>query len=85
MADNQQFSQSSVDSAQAVLSDLKAKAKTAQEAGDLHTFSILTELIGVCSPIVTRAFARQMREERSRINKAHKELRANNRPHPTRE
>jgi hypothetical protein len=65
----------SVEVAETLLQDLKAKAKAAHEAKDVFLLGVLTELIAVASPIVTRAIARYHREERSTINKAHKELR----------
>ena len=74
-----------VDSVQEVLSDLKARAKRAQEANDAFLFGVLVELIKVASPIATKAYKRQLREQNAKINAAHKELRANNRPHLTRE
>jgi len=76
---NEQFTSKSVDAAQEVLSDLKSKAKQAHDSGDVFMMSIMTELIGVASPIVTRAVARLHREERAKINAAHKELRAKTR------
>jgi hypothetical protein len=66
----------SVETAETILENLKAEAKKAHEAEDVFLMGILTELIAVASPIVTKALARQHREERARINKAHKELRA---------
>ena len=87
MADNNenpnQFSAKAVDAAQQVLSDLKAKAKVAHDAEDVFMMSIMTDLISVASPIVTKAVARLNREDRSKINKAHKELRAKKREMPT--
>jgi hypothetical protein len=89
MADNNenpnQFSPKAVEAAQGVLSDLKAKAKVAHDAEDVFMMSIMTELIGVASPIVNKAVARLNREERSRINAAHKKLRAKKRETPTNE
>src|SRR5690348_7636734 len=79
MATDNQFNSKSVDAAQEVLSDLKAKAKQAHDSGDVFMMSIMTDLISVASPIVTRAVARLHREERAKINKAHKELRAKTR------
>ena len=73
---NQQFSQNNIDAAQEILSDLKAKAKAAQDANDVFTFGILNDLIKTVSPIVTKAFMRLQRAENARINAAHKELRA---------
>ena len=66
----------SVETAEAILQDLKAKAKTAHEAKDVFLMGVLTELIAVASPIVTKAVARQHREDRAKINAAHKKLRA---------
>jgi hypothetical protein len=70
------FRPESLDAAQEILSDLKAKAKAAQEANDVFTFSVLNDLIKTVSPIVTKAFMRLQRAENAKINKAHKELRA---------
>jgi len=78
-----QFSPKAVEAAQAVLTDLKAKAKVAHDAEDVFMMSIMTDLISVASPIVTKAVARLNREERSRINAAHKKLRAKKREMPT--
>lgn len=66
----------SVETAEAILRDLKAKAKQAHDQKDAFLMGILTELIAVASPIVTKAIARQHREERAKINAAHKKLRA---------
>jgi len=65
----------SVEKAETILQNLKTEAKAAHEAKDVFLMSILTELIGVVSPIVTKAVARQHREERAKINAAHKALR----------
>jgi hypothetical protein len=65
----------SVETAEAILADLKAKAKVAHEQEDVFLMGVLTDLIAVASPIVTRAIARQHREQRAKINKAHKALR----------
>jgi hypothetical protein len=72
----------SVETAETILENLKAEAKKAHEAEDVFLMGILTELIGVASPIVTKAVARQHREERAKINAAHKELRAKTRGQP---
>ena len=66
----------SVETAETILENLKAEAKKAHDQEDVFLMGILTELIAVASPIVTKAVARQHREERARINAAHKELRA---------
>ncbi len=76
MADNLTFNQKSVESAQNLLADLKARAKQAEQENDVFTFSILNDLIEATSPIVTRAFMRLQREENAKINAAHKKLRA---------
>lgn len=73
---NIQFTQKSVESAQSLLADLKARAKQAEQDQDPFTFGILNELIKATSPIVTKAFMRLQREENARINAAHKNLRA---------
>jgi hypothetical protein len=65
----------SVEQAEGILSDLKERAQKAHEAEDVFLMGVLTELIRVCSPIVTRAIARQHRESRARINADHKSLR----------
>lgn len=89
----------SVESVQEVLSDLKARAKKAQEDNDAFLFGVLVELIKVASPICTKAFKRQLREQNAKINAVHADLRteahkarvaereerARNRPHLTRE
>ena len=66
----------SVEKLEAILANLKTQAKTAHDEEDVLTMSALTEMIGVCSPIVTKAIARQHREARAKINAAHKKLRA---------
>jgi hypothetical protein len=65
-----------VEVAQTILSDLKAQAEEAEQANDVDSFSLYNELIKVLSPIVTKRFARQVREERARSNAAFKALRA---------
>ena len=65
----------SVEKLEAILENLKVQAKAAHEEEDVLLMSALTEMIGVCSPIVTSAIARQHREARAKINKAHKALR----------
>jgi hypothetical protein len=61
----------SVEKAEIILQNLKAEAKTAHDAEDVFLMGVLTELIAVASPIVTKAVARQHREERAKINAAH--------------
>jgi hypothetical protein len=65
----------SVETAEEILRNLKAQAKAAHEQKDVFLMGILTELIAVASPIVTKAIARQHREQRAKINAAHKKLR----------
>lgn len=65
----------SVEQAEAILADLKDRAQKAHEQEDVFLMGVLTELIGVCSPIVTKAIARQHRESRAKINADHKNLR----------
>lgn len=76
MAEELNFTQKSVESAQGLLADLKARAKQAEQENDVFTFSILNDLIKATSPIVTKAFMRLQREENAKINAAHKKLRA---------
>ena len=57
-----------VSRAENFLADLKQQAETAFEQDDLFTFNLMRQLIGVTSPIVTKAVARYHREERARIN-----------------
>jgi hypothetical protein len=66
----------SVEKLEAVLANLKVQAKEAHDEEDILLMSALTEMIGVVSPIVTKAIARQHREQRAKINAAHKKLRA---------
>ena len=75
MAMNNPQPSNSVEKAETILANLKAEAKSAFEAKDVFLMSILTELIKVASPIVTTAIARQHREQRAKINAAHKKLR----------
>ena len=57
-----------------ILQGLKEDARRAYDANDLSSLKIYTELLKVASPIVVKAQARLEREERARINKAHKAL-----------
>jgi len=66
----------SVETAEAILQDLKARAQKAHEDEDVFLMGILTELIAVASPIVNKAISRQLRESRAKINADHKALRA---------
>jgi hypothetical protein len=65
-----------VDAAQGILDDLKNQARQAEQSGDAFLYGIYNDLIKVASPIVTRAFKRQMREDKAAINRAHLNLKA---------
>lgn len=58
----------SVESAENFLAELKKRAEDAHRNNDQFTFKLMKDLIGVTSPIVTKAVARYHREERARIN-----------------
>jgi hypothetical protein len=73
-----------VERAEAFLQELKAQARDAHAKGDTFMLSLMTDLIGVVSPRVSKAVARYHREERANINKMHKELRAKFRDEATR-
>ena len=75
---NQQQSQiaQGVQRAEAFLQELKAQARQAHANNDVFMMGLFRELLGVASPIVSKAIARYHREERAGINKMHKELRA---------
>lgn len=62
-----------VESAEALLRELKQRAEEAYKRNDTFTFNLMRQLIGVTSPIVTKAVARYHREERARINGLGKE------------
>ena len=64
-----------VKSAEGLLKELKQRAEEAFKRDDQFTFSLMKQLIGVTSPIVTKAVARYHREERARINALRTELR----------
>jgi len=64
----------SVESAEAILRDLKDQAKTAHEEEDVFMMGLMTDLITATSPIVTKAINRLHREDRARINAKHKAL-----------
>jgi hypothetical protein len=57
-----------VESAEGLLRELKQRAEEAFKKDDKFTFNLMKQLIGVTSPIVTKAVARHHREERARIN-----------------
>lgn len=76
MANQPQFTQDNVKAAESLLTDLKSRAKAAQEANDVFTFGILNDLIKKVSPVVSKAYMRAQRAENARINAAHTALRA---------
>jgi len=57
-----------VSRAEGFLADLKKQAEEAFNRDDKFMFSLMKQLIGVTSPIVTKALARYHREERARSN-----------------
>lgn len=65
---NEQKGPNPVDSAENLLAELKQRAEEAFKRDDKFTFHLMKQLIGVTSPIVTKAVARYHREERARIN-----------------
>jgi hypothetical protein len=68
MADQKQPQNNSVSIAEGLLQELKQRAEEAHKRNDIFTFNLMRQLIGVTSPIVTKAVARYHREERARIN-----------------
>ena len=75
MANEQQRGITPVEKAEDLLRDLKKQAEDAHRANDIFTLTLMTELIKVTSPIVTKAVNRYHREERARINSLRHELR----------
>jgi hypothetical protein len=65
----------SVESAENLLADLKKRAEDAHKNNDQFTLNLMSELIKVTSPIVTKAVNRFHREERARINALRRNLR----------
>jgi monomeric isocitrate dehydrogenase len=76
---NPQQPNQSVTAAEDLLQELKQRAEDAHKKNDLFTLSLMTELIKVTSPIVTKAVNRYHREERARINEMARNLRQQNR------
>jgi len=68
-----------VEQAENLLRELKQRAENAHKNNDLFTFDLMSELIKVTSPIVTKAVNRYHREERARINKLRDDLRGQTR------
>src|SRR5205807_5034611 len=69
----------SVAAAENLLQELKQRAEAAHKNNDVFTMTLMTELIKVTSPIITRAVNRYHREERARINEMARNLRAQSR------
>jgi hypothetical protein len=72
---NEQKGPTPVEKAENLLRNLKTQAEDAHKAKDDFTLGLMTELIKVTSPIVTKAVNRYHREERARINALRKDLR----------
>lgn len=70
------FNPNSLKAAESVLMDLKSKATEAEKHGDAFTFGLMNQLVKVVSPIVTKAHARLIREEKAEMNRRHQELKA---------
>lgn len=79
MAERNASNPTSLNAAEAVLMDLKAKAADAEKRGDEFTFGLMNQLVKVVSPIVTKAHARLIREEKAEMNRRHQELKAKSR------
>ena len=75
MANERQNGPTPVEKAETLLRDLKKQAEDAHKANDIFTLTLMTELIKVVSPLVTKAVNRFHREERARINALRTELR----------
>jgi predicted N-acyltransferase len=72
---NEQKGPTPVESAENLLRELKQRAEAAHKANDIFTLTLMSELIKVTSPIVTKAVNRYHREERARINQLRQQLR----------
>lgn len=71
-----------VQDVEGLLSTLKGKAGEAHQASDSYMTTVYAELVKVVSPIVQRAHARMLREDKARINKNAKALRKSHAPTP---
>lgn len=74
MANENEKPGKSVQAAEGFLAELKKRAEDAHKASDVFMMGLMTDMIKVTSPIVTKAINRYHREERTRINKLHIEL-----------
>lgn len=79
MANNPNTSKQSVEAAEDLLAEMKQRAEDAHQKNDVFMMGVMTELLKVTSPIVTKAINRYHREERARINEMHRELRQQSR------
>jgi hypothetical protein len=70
---------SSVAAAEDLLQDLKQRAQAAHAHNDVFMMGVMSQLLKVVSPIVTRAIARANREDLAKINADHRELKEKNR------
>ena len=75
MANTTTFDASKLERVASLLQELKADARAAEQAGDTYMLGVYSELLHVVSPIVVRAHARLERESQAAFNKAHKQLR----------
>jgi hypothetical protein len=75
MATMTSFDASKLERVQDLLRTLKEDARAAEQAGDTYMLGVYSELLHVVSPIVVRAHARLERESQAAFNKAHKQLR----------
>jgi hypothetical protein len=69
----------SVAAAEDLLQDLKNRAQNAHKNNDVFMMGVMSQLLKVVSPIVTRAIARANREDLARINADHRELKEKHR------
>ena len=75
MVNTTAFDASKLERVASLLQELKADARAAEQAGDTYMLGVYSELLHVVSPIVVRAHARLERESQATFNKAHKQLR----------
>jgi len=65
----------SVATAENLLAEMKQRAADAHKNNDVFMMSVMSQLLKVVSPIVTKAIARQHREDLAKINADHREMR----------
>jgi hypothetical protein len=76
MANEQSKNTSDSAAAENFLHELKTRAEDCYKRDDIFMMNLYTEVLKVVSPIVNRAIARGLREDRARINSLHAELRS---------